>query len=84
VWSLNCFFVKAGRRASGVSSALIEAAASYAREQGATVLEGYPLDPGGHKPSNAAAFTGVLKQFERAGFVEVARRGGRPIVRRML
>lgn len=81
VWSVVCFFVDAAHRRSGVAAALLEAAVSYAREHGARLVEGYPIDTtGGRKPSGSV-FTGSLELFEEAGFAEVLRRGGRPIVR---
>jgi hypothetical protein len=46
------------------------------------VVEAYPIDTAGGKRSSADLYTGTLAMFERAGFEEVARRGGRPIVRR--
>ncbi|CAN5279064.1 hypothetical protein BH18ACT5_BH18ACT5_14030 [soil metagenome] len=46
------------------------------------MIEAYPIDTSGLKsPASAGLFTGVLSMFEEAGFREVARRGGRPIVR---
>src|SRR3989449_6206440 len=43
VWSIVCFFVDARSRGSGVSEALLEAGIGYARSQGATFLEAYPV-----------------------------------------
>jgi hypothetical protein len=48
------------------------------------VVEAYPIDTGGARRSSADLYTGTLAMFERAGFEEVARRSGRPIVRRTL
>jgi hypothetical protein len=53
-----------------------------AAADGARLVEAYPVDPGERRPASAAAFTGVLGMFLAAGFEEVARRDGRPIVRR--
>jgi GNAT superfamily N-acetyltransferase len=82
VWAVVCFFVAAAHRRSGVAAALLEAAASYAREHGAQLLEGYPIDTGDRRRESGAVFTGTLDLFTEAGFTEVLRRGGRPIVRR--
>ena len=83
VWSIVCFFIHRGHRGTGVAAALLDAAVRYAGEHGATAVEGYPIDPASAPQVPAAsAFTGVLPMFERAGFTEIARRGGRPIVRR--
>ena len=65
-----------------MAAVLLEAAVDFARERGAEVVEAYPIDTAGAKRSSAELYTGTLAMFERAGFEEVARRGGRPIVRR--
>lgn len=82
VWAVVCFYIHRKHRGVGVASALLDAAAEWAREHGATLVEGYPIDTSQRAASNADAFTGTLAMFEDAGFTEAARRGGRPIVRR--
>lgn len=85
VWSVACLFVDRAWRGRGVASALLGAAADFAREMGARILEGYPVDPGGKKLAAAFAWTGVPAAFERAGFTEVARGSPtRPIMRKLL
>ncbi|HEV8682136.1 MAG TPA: GNAT family N-acetyltransferase [Actinomycetota bacterium] len=84
VWSIVCFFMDRGERGQGVGTALLEAAVRHAAERGATIVEGYPVDPADRPISNADAYTGVVSMFRRAGFREVARRGSRPIMRRKL
>jgi GNAT superfamily N-acetyltransferase len=91
VWSIVCFVVGRRARGQGVAAALLDAAIDYAREQGATTLEAYPveIDEGRRIPS-ANVFKGTLGMFERAGFQVVARRQAspngipHPIVRRGL
>jgi GNAT superfamily N-acetyltransferase len=82
VWSITCFTIDRRHRRRGVAAALLDAAVAFARERGAEVVEAYPIDTAGGKRSSAELYTGTLAMFERAGFEEVARRGGRPIVRR--
>jgi GNAT superfamily N-acetyltransferase len=88
VWSIVCFVVARAHRGRGVARALLEAAVDYARDQGATLLEGYPVDVGTGRRGASSVYTGTLGMFERAGFKEVARRQWnrsspiRPIVRR--
>ena len=83
VWAIVCFFIHRTARGHGVASALLDAAVDFAFASGAVAVEGYPIDPATRaKVDNASAYTGVLGMFEDAGFVEVARRGGRPVVRR--
>ncbi len=83
VWSVSCLFIHKSHRKQGVSSALLLAAAEHARSQGATLIEGYPVEPKTGKDIPAAfAWTGIPKAFSRAGFTEVARRSAtRPIMR---
>lgn len=81
-WAIVCFYVPRARRGQGVTHALIQAAVAHAREQGARLIEGYPVDPGEHRISNADAWHGTAAIFRAAGFVEVARRAPtRPIMR---
>jgi GNAT superfamily N-acetyltransferase len=80
-WAITCFYIERAYRRSGVGGTLLAAAVRHARESGATAVEGYPVDPGGQRVTNASAFTGVLDMFRAAGFEEIARRGGRPILR---
>lgn len=83
VWSVVCFFIHRNERGSGVGSALLDAAVEEAAKRGATIVEGYPVDPRGRKTSNGSAFTGLEAMFRAAGFEEVERRSaGRPIMRK--
>mgnify|MGYP001028450668 FL=1 len=82
VWSVVCFFVDRHYRGGGVTSTLLESAKEYARRQGASILEGYPVDAGDRRVVPAFAYTGLASTFAKAGFVEVARRSPtRPIMR---
>jgi GNAT superfamily N-acetyltransferase len=84
VWSIVCFFVDKQARGRGVSEALLKGAIDYARSQGATLLEAYPVDKA--TPSHPDfMFFGAKTMYDRAGFKEVARRKEtRPVVRRAL
>lgn len=88
VWSIVCFVVARGARRQGIANKLLEAAVAYAREHGATLLEGYPVETDGGRVPAANAYKGTLSMFERAGFEVAARRRAnraspeRPIVRR--
>jgi GNAT superfamily N-acetyltransferase len=88
VWSIVCFVVGRKSRGQGVAVALLDAAIDYARDRGATALEGYPVDIAeGHRIPSASAYQGTLRMFKRAGFKVVERRRlnaasrVRPIVR---
>jgi GNAT superfamily N-acetyltransferase len=85
VWSVTCFYVARGWRQRGMSVRLLEAAVVYARNAGATLVEGYPSVPRKGRLADAFSWTGLLRSFERAGFSEVARPSeSRRIVRRDL
>jgi GNAT superfamily N-acetyltransferase len=85
VWSLVCFYVRPGRRARGVALALLDAACAHARAHGADVLEAYPVsEVTAERGSRSDLFMGTPALYARAGFAEVARRRGRPIMRREL
>lgn len=74
VWSVVCFVVARAMRRKGVARMLLDAAADYAREQGATVLEAYPVETGGERAPAAWLYTGSTRMFETAGFERVATR----------
>ena len=85
VWSVSCFYIDKASRGRGVSVALLEAAVDYARSQGATIVEGYPVEPNDKHYPAVFAWTGTAKTFTRAGFAECLRRSPtRPIMRRSL
>ena len=74
VWSIVCLFVDKEFRAKGLTAALIEAAVDFAADNGATIIEGYPVDTPAEGRANAMnAFVGTSAMFQRAGFAEVAR-----------
>jgi hypothetical protein len=58
---------------------LIAAAVDYARQNGATVVEAYPVDP----DAPSYRFMGFVPVFAEAGFVEVGRAGYRRHVMRL-
>jgi GNAT superfamily N-acetyltransferase len=68
VWSVTCFFIHRAHRRSGVAGALLAAAADQAREGGASIVEGYPVDTSRGKATAADLYTGTVSLFTRAGF----------------
>lgn len=85
VWSIVCFFISRPYRRQGMTAALIDAAVQYARANGATVVEAYPLLPENSADPRYQLYTGVASTFARLGFREAARRSRiRPIMRRYL
>jgi molybdopterin converting factor small subunit/GNAT superfamily N-acetyltransferase len=84
VWSVPCFFVARAQRRSGLTARMLGEAAKFAKARGASILEGYPIEPGG-KTADAFAWWGLVGAFEKAGFDEVLRRSPtHPIMRRRL
>lgn len=83
VWSVTCLYIAKGYRKQGLSRRLLEAAVDQARERGARIIEGYPVDPKKGQTADVFVFTGIASAYRQAGFKEVARRSPtRPIMRR--
>jgi GNAT superfamily N-acetyltransferase len=85
VWSVVCFFIAKAFRRKGISVELLKAAVNYATEQGAKIVEGYPVEPKKDRTPDTFAYTGLASAFRKVGFVEVIRRSEtRPIMRYMI
>lgn len=81
VWSIVCFVVGRKYRRQGMSSKLLAGAIDYARNNGASTLEAYPVEPTDELKGDRG-FQGIRSVFEEAGFREVARlSNGRPVMR---
>ncbi|MBC7877240.1 MAG: GNAT family N-acetyltransferase [Anaerolineales bacterium] len=76
-WSVVCFFLDPNFRGQNLSVKLLQAAVTYAASQGATIIEGYPVEP-----DQSYRFMGSHTTFEQAGFHQAGiAKNGRPIVR---
>jgi GNAT superfamily N-acetyltransferase len=85
VWSIVCLFIAKGNRGKGLSRKMIEAAVRYAKSQGASIVEAYPVEPKTTPMPAVFAYPGIASAYLAAGFKEVARRSEtRPIMRRRL
>jgi GNAT superfamily N-acetyltransferase len=86
VWAITCFVVRTGFRRRGIAGYLLEAAVEFARDQGADIIEGYPVDVASKTGvSSSELYHGTLSLFRRNGFHEIARSGAaRPVVRLVL
>ncbi len=73
VWSLTCFFVKRSMRNKGITARLLDAAIRYAKDSGASYLEGYPVAT----DSPTYRYMGLMPMFEEAGFQFVQEWGKR-------
>jgi GNAT superfamily N-acetyltransferase len=81
VWSVVCSYVARPYRGQGLQHRLLAAALSWAREQGAGLIEAYPVD----KPERSHddfMFFGSRSLYEQAGFREVVRRSPTRVVMR--
>lgn len=86
-WWVSCFVVRREARGTGIGTSLLKSAVQWASDQGASVLEGHPVDTDGavRRSSPTAIFTGTLEMFRRAGFVEIGRTyRTRPVMRHQL
>ena len=87
-WWVTCFAVDSRHRRSGVGSALLKAAVEFAREHGATAVEGHPVDVAAlstARVAGSAVYAGTVAMFSAAGFAEVARTyPARPVMRLLL
>ena len=82
VWSIVCFFIAKGFRHQGFSTRMLKAAVEFAKQNGARIVEGYPIEPKKDRAPDIYIFTGMISTFLKAGFREVARRSEtRPIMR---
>jgi hypothetical protein len=85
VWVAACFYIRNDHRGQGVMLSLLQAAVEHVRDNGGSVVEGYPFDPetmSVENPAQDSRFMGFASVFREAGFVEVARGPeGRPVMR---
>jgi len=85
VWSIICFFVEKNHRRKGFNIALLKAAIDFAKQRGAKILEGYPVEPKKNPMPDVFAFYGLASAFKKAGFKECLRRSEtRPIMRYLI
>jgi len=71
------FFIDPNLRGQSLSVKLLQSAVTYAISKGATIIEGYPVEP-----DKSYRFLGSPTTFEKAGFQKAAIAiNGRQIVR---
>ncbi len=78
VWAIVCYYVAKTARRSGLMAALLRGAVAYARQQGARIIEGYPIDMqtpllSGQKLTGYSGYMGLASVYRDAGFVEIGR-----------
>ena len=84
VWSIVCFYTAKEARGEHLAEAMLNGAIDYARSRGARLVEAYPVDRPA-RGSDDSMWFGAKSMYDRARFVEVARRKPtRPVVRKTL
>ncbi|WP_040164052.1 GNAT family N-acetyltransferase [Microbacterium gorillae] len=73
VWAITCFSVRRDHRRLGLTETLATAAVAFAQENGARVVEAYPVDTAEVQRSVNELFLGTVAMFQRAGFAVAAR-----------
>jgi GNAT superfamily N-acetyltransferase len=82
VWSITCFFVSQPYRREGMTEFLIKAAVDHARQNGARIVESYPLCTEITRLLPYERYMGIQSTFERLGFMVAASRSARrPVMR---
>ena len=82
VWSISCFFISKEFRRKGLSTDLLKGVIAFCKKKKVKILESYPTVPYSKEIPAAFAWTGIPTAFEKAGFVEAAKRSkSRPIMR---
>lgn len=71
VWVITCFYVDIPWRRRGLMRPLIDGAVAFARDQGARIIEAYPMIAT-DRTSNADLYVGHLEAFLSCGFRHVA------------
>lgn len=79
VWSVVCFFVDRTARRQGLTRTLLTVAVDYAVDNGAGVVEGYPVPPG-----HLYTYMGSPATFLGAGFTNVTPPGRERLVMRYI
>jgi GNAT superfamily N-acetyltransferase len=73
VWAVTCFTTRKGYRMRGITYALAAATIGFARDQGATALEAYPMiTQPGQEITWGELHVGSRQVFAEAGFSEVS------------
>lgn len=67
VWSVVCLFIDSQYRKQGLTLSLLQAAIKYAASKGATIVEGYPVEP----TAPSYTYMGSPNTFLRGSFTDV-------------
>ena len=78
--SIVCFAISPEYRGKGIATQLLNKICADARAEGYEYVEAYPSD----QVQNCLAFTGPVRLYEKAGFIEFSRMGSTIIMRKKL
>ena len=78
--SIVCFAISPEYRGKGIATQLLNQICTDARAEGYEYVEGYPSD----QVQNCLAFTGPVRLYEKAGFIEFSRMGSTIVMRKKL
>lgn len=89
VWSIVCFFMARPFRRRGLLPELVRGAVRYAQEQGAHIVEAYPINTeavrlSGKKLTGLSGYMGIASTFGALGFVEVGRASETQLIMRYI
>lgn len=70
-WSITCLFIHKEYRHQNLSTQLISAASAYAFDQGAKVVEAYPIMPQKKNMPPVFAYVGFESAYGKAGFEKI-------------
>ncbi|MCF8569574.1 GNAT family N-acetyltransferase [Gordonia sp. HY002] len=76
-WTVYCLRTRGGRRRRGIGQRLLQAAVDFAVDNGADVVDAYPVDPVG-TVSPIFAYPGIRSMYEREGFTVAGPAGAVP------
>ncbi len=67
-WRIPCMFVGSGHRRQGVAETALRGALDLIAAAGGGLVEAYPEDASGRKPTSSFMWGGTVAMFERNGF----------------
>lgn len=83
IWAMSCFFIASKERGKGLSHRMLSEAIVFAGQHGARLIEACPIDRTKQSKS-VGLYVGSTRIFQAAGFSEIARKDGRPLMRLQL
>lgn len=88
VWSVVCFYISKPYRRAGLMEALLRGAIDFAHQQGAKIIEGYPIDLqtprlAGQNLGSYSGYMGIASVFRKLGFIEVGQASETQLIMRL-